>query len=119
MRYKDLKKFLITVFIRSLPKGNHSIENGSIMDSNVDFNEFKDTICVLKVQRNHLMEENQRLAGKVREMEEMISKRTHLKSQTKCKKRLRQRNLVDEHELIDIKVACRKYTKQNSSRIKI
>ena len=54
-----LKEILDYRVHSNLSTDNDSIENGSIMDSNVDFNEFKDTICVLKVQRNHLMEENQ------------------------------------------------------------
>ena len=88
------------------------------MDSNVDFNEFKDTICVLKVQRNHLMEENQRLAGKVREMEEMISKRTHLKSKRSGRKRLRQKKSGQTNRTNRPKSRMSKISKRNSSKVK-
>ena len=78
-----LKEILDYRVHSNLSTDNDSIENGGILDSNVHFNEYKDTICVLKVQRDHLMEENQQLASKVREMEETISKHAHFEVQTK------------------------------------
>ena len=62
-------------------------------------------------------EENQRLASKVREMEEMISKRTHLKSKRSGRKRLRQKKSGPTNRTNRNKSRMSKISKQNSSRI--
>eukprot|EP00943_MAST-04B_sp_MAST-4B-sp1_P003936 g3936.t1 len=60
-------------------------------------NEFKDTIRVLKVQRTHVVKENQRLSDKVLELEEALGSRAHFKMTVK-KKKSSMKNKKSTHE---------------------
>ena len=67
--------------------GNNNLENGMDRDANGYVNEFKDTIRVLKVQRTHVLKENQRLTDLVHELQDTLASRINNKKNGVKKKK--------------------------------
>ena len=75
--------------------GNNNLENGMDRDANGYVNEFKDTIRVLKVQRTHVLKENQRLTDLVHELQDTLASRINNKKNGVKEKNQRNIALVE------------------------